>query len=362
MIRNVFYNWIERYFGDEEAVLLTLIILSSVVLLWFLGEILAPFLAAVVLAYLLQGIVNVLTRRSVPHLVAVLISYFLFIGMLLGIGLYIVPLVIAQAGALLTDIPDILTSLKASMTGVAESRPDIITKELLDQIFSQLNNRVITQGEKLVSASFSRAGSLMMWLVYLLLTVIMVFFLLKDWRRFVGGTRSFLPTRRGAMFKIWAEMDLQLANYLRGKAIEIVIVAVVCFAVFSIFGLRYALVLSLIVGLSVLIPFVGAFSVTIPVALVAFFQWGLSPQFFYLLLAYVVIQILDGNLLVPLIFSEVVNLNPITIILAVMVFGGLWGFWGIFFAIPLATLVKAIISAWPMKVLPNSEQSTQVEQ
>lgn len=62
---------------------------------------------------------------------------------------------------------------------------------------------------------------------------------------------------------------------------------------------------------------------------------------------YSVIQALDGNVLVPLLFSEAVNLHPIAIILSVLVFGGLWGFWGVFFAIPLATLVKALYNAWP---------------
>jgi putative permease len=75
------------------------------------------------------------------------------------------------------------------------------------------------------------------------------------------------------------------------------------------------------------------------------------------MIAYAIIQALDGNLLVPLMFSEVVNLHPVAIILAILVFGGLWGFWGIFFAIPLATLVKAVINAWPRKALPAAESA-----
>lgn len=67
----------------------------------------------------------------------------------------------------------------------------------------------------------------------------------------------------------------------------------------------------------------------------------------YLMIAYGIIQALDGNVLVPLLFSEAVNLHPVAIIVAVLVFGGLWGFWGVFFAIPLATLIKAILNAWP---------------
>ncbi|NNK85027.1 MAG: AI-2E family transporter, partial [Desulfobacterales bacterium] len=76
------------------------------------------------------------------------------------------------------------------------------------------------------------------------------------------------------------------------------------------------------------------------------FQWDIGPSFVYTLIAYTIIQILDGNLLVPLLLSEVVNLHPVAIIVALLLFGGLWGLWGLFFAIPLATLVHAIIKAW----------------
>jgi len=109
------------------------------------------------------------------------------------------------------------------------------------------------------------------------------------------------------------------------------------------------LLLATMVGLSVIVPYIGAAVVTVPVAIIAWFQWGWSADFGWLLFAYGVIQALDGYLLVPLLFSEVVDLHPVAIIIAILVFGGLWGFWGVFFAIPLATLVQAVIKAWPLK-------------
>jgi putative permease len=119
--------------------------------------------------------------------------------------------------------------------------------------------------------------------------------------------------------------------------------------------LNYSMLLAVLVGLSVIIPFIGAAVVSVPVAMIAYFQWGWSSEFAYLLLVYGIIQALDGNLLVPLLFSEAVNLHPIAIIMSVLVFGGLWGLWGVFFAIPLATLVKAVLDAWP-----SSQKNTQV--
>jgi putative permease len=111
------------------------------------------------------------------------------------------------------------------------------------------------------------------------------------------------------------------------------------------------------------VPYIGAVVVTVPVILVAWFQWGWSPEFIWLGVAYTVVQALDGNILVPLLFSEVVNLHPVAIIVAVLVFGGLWGFWGVFFAIPLATLVHAILIAWPRgPAAAAPEPTTQSEQ
>jgi len=78
----------------------------------------------------------------------------------------------------------------------------------------------------------------------------------------------------------------------------------------------------------------------------------------YIMLAYGLIQAIDGNVIVPLLFSEAVNLHPVTIIIAVIFFGGLWGFWGVFFAIPLATLVKAVINAWSFSKAEVEIEST----
>ena len=93
--------------------------------------------------------------------------------------------------------------------------------------------------------------------------------------------------------------------------------------------------------------------------LVAFFQWGLTADFYWVFGVYLVIQALDGNVLVPLLFSEAVNLHPVAIILAVLFFGGIWGLWGVFCASPLATLVKAIINAWPTRDDPPLQPEEQ---
>ena len=158
---------------------------------------------------------------------------------------------------------------------------------------------------------------------------------------------SFLPKDRSALDDIGRQMNLQIAKYVRGKGIEIVIVGLVSYAAFAWFDLNYTALLALLVGMSVIVPYVGATLVTVPVVLVALLQFGITTDFYWVVGLYLVIQILDGNVLVPVLFSEAVDLHPVAIIIAILVFGGLWGVWGVFFAIPLATVVNVLLVSWP---------------
>lgn len=112
-------------------------------------------------------------------------------------------------------------------------------------------------------------------------------------------------------------------------------------------GLNYALLLGVGVGLSVVIPYVGAVIITIPVLLVSIFQFGMSTTLIWVCVVYIVIQILDSNVLTPLLFSKAMNLDAFSILSAILIFGGLWGFWGVFFSIPLATFIRTLIVNWP---------------
>jgi putative permease len=206
---------------------------------------------------------------------------------------------------------------------------------------------VLSFSQTLLSVSFSSLMTAITIGIYLVLVPILVFFMLKDKPLILAWVTAFLPKDRHLTEQVGREVDQQIGNYVQGKLAEIVIVGVVTWIVFRFIGLQYTVLLAALTGVSVLIPYVGATVVTIPVALVAYFQFGLAPGFYSALIAYGVIQFLDGNVLVPILFSEVVDLHPVAIIAAILLFGGLWGFWGVFFAIPLATVIQAILRAWP---------------
>ena len=179
-----------------------------------------------------------------------------------------------------------------------------------------------------------------------LIAPFMVFFLLKDGHQIFTWTSSYFPKRRRLVRQVWQEVDGQMGRYIRGKLIEIFLVSIVTSALFVYWHLDYAVLLGVMVGLSTLVPYVGAVVVSIPVLILVLVQWGVVNHALYLLLLYGFIHLLDAQLLVPVLFSEALKLHPIAIFLAIMFFGGLWGFWGVFFAIPLATVVKAVLSAW----------------
>ena len=228
-----------------------------------------------------------------------------------------------------------------------EQYPEFISEEYIGQLIFTIRQGFNDLGKNVLSISVASIPAIITVLVYLVLVPLMIFFFLKDKVMILSWMGRFLPKERRLVKQVWQEMDTQLGNYVRGKFNEIIIVGGVSYIVFVLLELNYAPLLALIVGLSVLIPYIGATVVTLPIAFVGYFQWGLSSDFAWLMGSYFVIQFLDGNVLVPILFSEAVNLHPVAIIVAILVFGGLWGFWGVFFAIPLATLVKALINVWP---------------
>lgn len=244
---NLIIAWFRRYLSDPQVIFLILSLLLFFSGIMALGSILAPVLASVVMAYLLDGVVQFMERRQVPHLMA----------------------------------------------------------------------------------------------------VILVFFMLKDKYRIIAWFRQYIPDNHGLTAQVWHDVDYQVANYVRGKFLEIILVWIVSFIVFTAIGLDYAVLLGAVVGFLVLVPYIGGAVAVIPIGIVALFQFGWSMPTLYALAAYGIIHFIDGNILVPVMFAGVLDLHPIAIIVAILFFGGIWGMWGVFFAILLATLVRAVLEAWP---------------
>lgn len=340
-------DWYQKHFNDPQVAILALLLFIGTMLLYFFGGVLAPLLAAVMIAYLLDGAVSLLNRKGFPNFIAILITYSIFIIALLVVLLILAPLLFQQTTQFVLEVPKMLAQGQALLMQLPEKYPTVISPQQVSDILIEIRTQITDLSQAIVTFSLSSVSDLLTFMVYLVIVPLLIFFFLKDKDKIIKWFGVFLPSDRRLVSQVWTEMNGKIAGYVRGKFLEIVLVWVVSYLTFFSFGLNYAVLLSFSVGISVLIPYVGAAIVTVPVAIVAYFQWGYSYEMLYVVLAYMVIQFLDGNLLVPLLFSEMVNLHPSAIIVAVLLFGGLWGVLGVFFAIPLATLVHAVINSWP---------------
>jgi putative permease len=344
---DVLGGWVNRYFSRPDAIFLISALLVISLVLYTLAGALAPVLTGLVLAFLLQGLVGRLEKLGSPHLLAIAVAMIVLIGTVATAVLLVVPLLWQQAADLLALAPTLVGMLRDGLSNLAEAFPEFITEEQILGVVNESSKELGNLSGVLLESAFSQVFSLFGLLIYLVLVPISVFFLLKDKELLMAHLASLLPKDRPLLDAVGSQMNAQLGNYVRGKAIEILLVGTVSFITFLFFGLNYAALLGVLVGISVLIPFIGAAIVTLPVFMIAVLQFGWSLDLAWVMLAYAVIQFLDGNVLVPLLFSEAVDLHPITIIIAILAFGGLWGLWGVFFAIPLATFIKAIYVAWP---------------
>jgi len=343
----VIEGWVNRHFSNEEAIFLVVLLFILFGLLALFGNLLAPVLSGLVLAFLMQGLVARLIAWHVPRIGAVYLTFMVFVGVVTGLLLFLFPLVSRQLTQLVSSIPELLERLQTVIRSLPETFPEFIDPDQVEIWVGLISGQIGDYGRSLLETTVTQLPSLVGWLIYLVLVPISVFFFLKDGSLIMRWFSSLLPVDRPLLNQVGAEMSVQIANYVRGKVIEIFIVGAISYSSFAFLDLDYAALLGILVGVSVLIPFVGAAIVTLPVLLVGFLQWGWNVDLFTLFIVYSIIQALDGNVLVPLLFSEAVDLHPIAIIVAVLFFGGIWGFWGVFFAIPLATLVKAIMNAWP---------------
>ena len=344
---DIIRGWLHRYLSDHEALVLLLLLLTGFLIIVTMGHMLAPVFAGLVLAFLMQGIINWMERRGLPHLLAVNLVFTVFMAVLLAFIIIVIPLLWQQITGLLNEVPTMVKEGQALLRDLPELYPAFISESQASMLADAISSHLAGMGQWALSFSLSKLPGAVGVLVYLILVPILVFFFLKDRAQLLGWIGALLPKKRRLINQVADEMNEQIANYIRGKAIEILIVGGVSFIAFVFLGLNYAVLLAILVGFSVVVPYIGATVVTIPVAIIGFFQWGAGNEFMMLMVVYGIIQALDGNVLVPLLFSEAVNLHPVAIIIAVLVFGGFWGFWGIFFAIPLATLLKAVMNAWP---------------
>ncbi len=350
-MNKVLSTWFKRYFSQPEAIVLLMVFVGAVIIFKIMGKVLAPIIVSVILAYLLSGMVKKFKQWRCPHLLAVSVVFLLFINLLLLLFLFLLPLLWDETVSLISEIPTAFNHGQTLLLSLHDRFPEVVSVSQIRQVIMYTTTYLANFGKEIVTFSLSSLFGVVTLVVYLVLVPLLVFFFLRDGKIIIHWFTGFLPDKRKVLEAVWYEVYGKISSYIRGKVIEVVLIALTTIVAFWILGLHYAILLGALVGLSVVIPYVGAVVVTVPVVVVGLIQWGWSESFLYLMLVYTVITIFDANILVPILFAEVMNLHPLAIILAVLLFGSLFGFWGVFFAIPLMALVNVVIKSWPKESL-----------
>ncbi len=343
---NFLKNFFDRYFFDDEQFAALFIISIGIIILYFLGGIIAPVLVSILIAYILNGFMSFLEEKGNSRFLALSVTLFIFSLIYLSIFL-VLPFLSRQILLLVSDIPQIYESVNVFLS--AQLANYTVSSNQLDEVLVNAFSYIPTLFQNALLQLNSGFSAVMNALLYLIIVPFLVFFLLKDRDVFLNYVKVLLPEKKDLLSKIWKDVNIQLYGYLRGKGLEMLLVTLVTGLVFYMQDVNYSVILAILVGLSVLIPYVGAILVTIPVILIGLFQWGLDSDFYIFIASYLIIQALDGNVLMPLLLGREVKLHPVIIITAVLIFGGIWGFWGLLLAIPIATFLRAILVSWPTK-------------
>lgn len=363
----LFKNWTRKYFSDPQIIILALLLAVGFVLVFTLGDMLAPVIAALVIAFLLEGLVSRLERLGTRRNTGVILVFCMFMACLLALLVILLPMLVNQTRQFVSELPKMVLAARDALTDLPIRHPDLVSQDQIRQLLEGAASQISELGQRAVSWSLASVKGLITFIIYLVLVPLLVFFFLKDKDKIKSWLRRFLPRERHLASSVWREVNHQMGNYVRGQFLRFLIVWGATWLTYLVLGLNYSMLAGFLVGLSTVIPYIGATLVTIPIALFALFQWGWGSELVYALSAYGILQLLDGNLLAPLLLSGVVNLHPVAIIIAVLVFGGLWGVWGLFFAIPLATLFNAVINAWFVRIeyrrrLQENQQQPQTQQ
>jgi len=337
-------QWLNKQLADTELVMLLLALLVILLLFLLFGAMLAPVIVALALAYVLDGVVEFLTRFRLPRMTAIVLTGGGALLLILFTLLAVLPLLTEQVGKLVSQAPAYVQSIRETLQQLQANYADWLNPAYLQKMIADMAAKLQEIGGDLLKFSLASIPGMITFLVYAVLVPVLVFFLLKDKEAIITWGQQFLPAKRSLLKRVWHELDIQIGNYIRGKFWEALVVGLAMWLVYWWIGHEYALLLGVLTGLSVWVPFVGAAVVTIPVVLLSFFQWGWTDSMAYSVLAYGIVQAIDANLIVPWLFSEIVNLHPIAIIVAILVFGSLWGITGVVIAIPLAALVKSVLA------------------
>ncbi len=315
-------------------------LLVVVVALRWLGPVLTPFLFGAILAYLGTPLVDALARRGVHRAIGTTLTVLLFGVALTGLFFVLVPLVQAEASAAAKRLPELVDRLATEVVPWIERHLDLrieLDVATLRAFVVENLDSLRDVGLRVLSGVRSGGALLVSLLVNLALIPVVMFYLLRDWDAIVARIDDLLPRRWQPKVRVVAkQVDEVLAEFLRGQASVMVVLALYYAIALSLVGLSHAVAIGILTGLLVFIPYVG-FGLGLTLGLVAaLLQWAGWPFFLAVAGVYAVGQLVENYLLVPWLVGDRIGLHPLAVIFALLAFGQLFGFAGVLLALPVS--------------------------
>jgi predicted PurR-regulated permease PerM len=311
-------------------------------LAWLLSPILAPFLFAAILAYILDPLVERLSRPGVPRVLSVLVVLTIALLLLVALVLIVLPLLYKETRLLAEKLPALLDWVNGQAAPWLKTRLDIDLQFDVDSV-KQLARDAFAQNDlmKGLLRSVGVGGlALIAFLANLLLIPVVLFYLLRDWNGLADAVDRLIPRRVHAKVSQMArEIDAVLAEWLRGQLLVVLIMSCYYSTALSIARLEFALPIGILTGLAVIVPYVGITVGLVLATAAALLQFGTLSGLLWVLLAIGIGQALEGMAVTPLIVGKRIGLHPVAVIFALLAFGQLFGFFGVLLALPASAVL-----------------------
>ncbi|MDA5093637.1 AI-2E family transporter [Aliiroseovarius sp. KMU-50] len=310
--------------------------------LWYLGDVILPFVLGGAIAYFLDPVADRLEAMGLSRVMAtVVISLFTLLIFVIGI-LLVVPTLVSQSLALVNTAPQLFTQLHDF---VNTQFPTLLEENgTIRQSLESIGQTIQSRGGELVGTLVSSAMSVLNIVILLVITPVVAFYLLLDWDHMVARVDALLPLDHApAIRQIARDIDKTLASFIRGQGSVCLVMGTYYAVGLMIVGLQFGLVIGFIAGLITFIPYVGAIvGGAMAIGLALFQFWGVWWSLGAVVAIFFLGQFLEGNIITPKLVGSSVGLHPVWLMLALAVFGSLFGFVGMLVAVPVAASIGVV--------------------
>lgn len=317
----MFKSNLARNLKNPQMLALIGVILVISITIYFFGSMLAPVFLAIGLAYLLNFPINFLINRGFKRGYAIASVFLVLFTTIYILFVRVTPLLIQQATKLTNDFPEMMNNLKSLIQDWQVYLSPYVSPEYINNFVNHITDYFKHSFQFKVDKVFNLISNVIYIAFNVFFVPFMALLMLVDYGKITKSIAPYLPEQRELTEGVFSTFMNQLNNYVKGKVIEMIIMSVVSFIAFVFFGLNYNLIISLIIGASVIIPYVGIIICSVPLVIVSYLQFDLTSTFWWILGIHIALQLADGNILVPMLFSKANNLSPFTIVLSVLVFG-----------------------------------------